>query len=68
MYDISDRKSFESVNFWLNDLNEHGGNIVKLLIGNKSDKEDQRDVKREEALEFAEKNKIGFMETSALNG
>ena len=36
-----------------------------LLIGNKSDLADKRAVKQEEAAEFAEQNKIGFVETSA---
>lgn len=37
-----------------------------MLIGNKSDLEDQRDVTKDDALEFAQKENLFFLETSAL--
>ena len=36
-----------------------------MLIGNKSDLEDKRAVKSEEATQFAETEGLGFIETSA---
>ena len=39
--------------------------MYKLLIGNKSDLEDQRDIKKEEGEEFASVNGMEFFETSA---
>ena len=38
-----------------------------LLVGNKSDLEDRRDVSFEEAQEYAEKHGMAFIETSALD-
>ena len=39
-----------------------------MLIGNKCDLESERVVKKEKGLEFAERYKFAFMETSALTG
>ena len=39
-----------------------------MLVGNKSDLKDKREVKKEDAIEFANDNHIGFIETSALEG
>ena len=39
-----------------------------MLAGNKCDLEELRVIKREEAIKFAEKTKIAFVETSAFNG
>ena len=41
--------------------------LVIILIGNKSDLEDQRAIPTEDAKEFAEKEGLFFLETSALN-
>lgn len=38
------------------------------LVGNKSDLEHLREVSTEVALEFAERNEMLFIETSALDG
>ena len=38
-----------------------------LLVGNKSDLEDKREVSFEEAQEVAQKNGMAFIETSALD-
>ena len=37
-----------------------------MIVGNKSDLKKQREVQQETALEYAEKHKLAFMETSAL--
>ena len=40
-------------------------NVYKLLIGNKADLEEQRNIKKEEGQEFASINGMDFFETSA---
>ena len=66
VYDITNRKSFENLNSWLIEIEKNGNkNVYKLLIGNKSDLEDERKVSKEEGKEFAEINGMEFFETSA---
>ncbi|KAL4196326.1 hypothetical protein AMTRI_Chr04g182630 [Amborella trichopoda] len=67
VYDITKRQSFDHVPRWLEELRGHADkNIVIILIGNKSDLEDQRVVPAEDAREFAQKEGLFFLETSAL--
>ncbi|KAK9110994.1 hypothetical protein Scep_018513 [Stephania cephalantha] len=67
VYDITKRQSFDHVPRWLDELRGHADkNIVIILIGNKSDLENDRAVPAEDAKEFAEKEGLYFMETSAL--
>ena len=48
-YDITDRESFNNVNNWLTEIKKHAGaNVVKFLVGNKCDMEDERVVSKEE--------------------
>eukprot|EP00842_Homolaphlyctis_polyrhiza_P005810 jgi/Hompol1/622/HPOL_005370-RA len=69
VYDISQQKTFESVERWLKELRDHAdANIVIMLVGNKSDLKSLRAVPTEEAKEFATRNELLFMETSALDG
>ncbi|CAD8144847.1 unnamed protein product [Paramecium octaurelia] len=66
VYDITKRNSFENVVKWLDDARENGNKqITFLLVGNKNDLEQERQVSFEEAKQFAQDNEIGFMETSA---
>ena len=54
VYDISQQKTFESVERWLKELRDHAdANIVIMLVGNKSDLKPLRAVPTEEAKEFA---------------
>lgn len=55
---------------WLNEIRDWADsqNIVVMLLGNKCDLEDKRQVSKEEGINFAEKNKMGFVETSAKTG
>ncbi|KAG5182307.1 Rab11A, rab family GTPase [Tribonema minus] len=68
VYDISKHITFENVERWLKELRDHAeANIVVMLVGNKCDLRHLRTVSVEEATEFAEKNKLAFIETSALD-
>lgn len=68
VYDITKQQSFINVKHWLNELNEHGGDkIAIILVGNKSDLGHLRVVSTDEAGAFAEQNNIHFIETSALD-
>ncbi|KAJ8769633.1 hypothetical protein K2173_005236 [Erythroxylum novogranatense] len=67
VYDITKRQTFDHIPRWLEELRSHADkNIVIILIGNKTDLEDQRAVPMEDAKEFAEKEGLFFLETSAL--
>ncbi|KAL5538292.1 hypothetical protein UlMin_044017 [Ulmus minor] len=67
VYDITKRQSFDHVARWLEELRGHADkNIVIMLVGNKSDLGTLRDVPTEDAKEFAQRENLFFMETSAL--
>ncbi len=70
-FDISNKNSFEKLNYWIQDLKENADNINDLficLIGNKIDKEDKREVSIEEANKFAQENNMPYFEVSAKTG
>ena len=68
VYDITEKSTFEHINFWLSELEkEVPDSIVLVLIGNKNDMEDKRAVSYEEGNNFAKKHKMLFFETSAKN-
>eukprot|EP00750_Incisomonas_marina_P016889 INCI19632.2.p1 GENE.INCI19632.2~~INCI19632.2.p1 ORF type:complete len:211 (-),score=45.04 INCI19632.2:153-785(-) len=68
VFDISKRTTFENVDRWLKELRAHAdANIVVMLIGNKCDLADLREVKTEEATAFATSQGLAFEETSALD-
>lgn len=67
MYDITKRQSFDHVARWLDELRGHADkNIVIMLVGNKTDLGTLRAVPAEDAKEFAQRENLFFMETSAL--
>ncbi|KAF0989486.1 hypothetical protein HZS_3431 [Henneguya salminicola] len=66
VYDITRRETFSHLVTWLDDVRQHASpNIVIMLIGNKCDLEDKREVKREEGEAFSREYGLIFMETSA---
>ncbi|MCD7447452.1 Golgi membrane exchange factor (Ric1p-Rgp1p) subunit [Datura stramonium] len=67
VYDITKRQTFDHVARWLEELRGHADkNIVIMLVGNKTDLGSLRAVPTEDAKEFAEKENLFFIETSAL--
>lgn len=66
VYDITRRETFNHLTTWLEDARQHSNsNMVIMLIGNKSDLESRREVKKEEGEAFAREHGLVFMETSA---
>ena len=69
MYDITNKLSFESINDWISDVKEiQGENFPMILVGNKIDLNESREVTEEMGYELAEKNQIEFFETSNKDG
>ena len=68
VYDITKKSSFEHIKNWLDSVKENSTKNIKIiLIGNKSDLEDKREVTFQEGEEFAKNNGLFFFETSAKN-
>jgi Ras-related protein Rab-1A len=65
-YDLTDRESFSAVENWMNEVEKHASdNISRILVGNKSDMVDARQVTSDEGKEIAEHFNVRFLETSA---
>ena len=68
VFDISRRDTFNHLKTWMNDIEIFSGKDTNIiLIGNKTDLENQRTVSTEEANEFANNYGIKYIETSAKN-
>nr|XP_043610787.1 ras-related protein RABA5a [Erigeron canadensis]XP_043610788.1 ras-related protein RABA5a [Erigeron canadensis] len=68
VYDISRRQTFDSVGRWLNELHTHCDmNVITILVGNKRDLKDAREVSTTDGKSLAESQSLFFMETSALD-
>jgi small GTP-binding protein len=69
VYDITNVASFDRLGEWLNDLQMLSApNAYVLLVGNKADLERERQVSADLVREFAEKQHLETIETSALTG
>ncbi|RKO83165.1 ras-related protein rab-4B-like protein, partial [Blyttiomyces helicus] len=69
VYDITNRESFTALSRWLEDVRWLASpDVVIVLVGNKLDMEDHREVSFLEANQFAQDEGLMFEETSALTG
>jgi Rab family protein len=67
VYDITRRDTFdEAIDFWYKDARMELGDIPFVLIGNKIDLEEARQISKQEGLKKAEDLSSFFIETSAL--
>lgn len=66
VYDVSNSQTFHKLDQWLNELDTYStkSDIVKMLVGNKIDKE-KREITRDQGLKFARKHSMLFIECSA---
>ena len=68
IYDITARDSFKELENWLGEVERNATpQVLKILIGNKCDLEEQRQITVDEGEAFAARNGMKFIETSAKN-
>lgn len=68
-YDVTNRASFLNTSNWIEDVrSERGPDVVIMLVGNKTDLSDRRQVSVEEGESKAKDEKVMFIETSAKAG
>ena len=67
VYDITNNKSFEGIKVWIKEAEEIGDCFKRILIGNKLDMNDNRNVNKEDIEQFCLENNINYFETSAKN-
>ena len=70
-YDVTNEQSLESLNYWLNELNDkvEVDNMILCLAGNKNDVESSKKmVPTSKGKAFAEEHNMIFYETSAKTG
>lgn len=66
VYDITDRKSFIAVNEWMKSISENATTKVNvILVGNKCDRDLERQVTKTEGELLAKQYKVPFYEVSA---
>ena len=71
-YDVTNSESFDNLKFWINSIKtnlfEKNIFIPIIIIGNKIDLEDMRDISKDIANKFAKENNFKYFETSAKTG
>jgi len=69
VYDITSRESYNHLHTWLNDARALAtSQLMVVLVGNKSDLAESRQVSYQEANNYAQENELHFLETSAKTG
>ena len=70
IFDITNKKSFDKIDFWYNDLINRlkKDEIIIYLVGNKVDLEENRQITIEEAEKYANDKSIPYFEVSAKSG
>ena len=66
VYDITDEQSFLNIRNWVRNIEQHASNSTELLlIGNKCDLNEDRQVTTERGKQLAQEYNMQFFETSA---
>ena len=65
VYDITNEESFSNIKNWIKDLQNVGNDIKGVIIGNKIDLEQKRDVSKQDLEEIGKKYNMPILETSA---
>jgi len=68
VYDVTDQVSFNNVKQWMTEIQRYAcDSVCRLLVGNKSDLVEKKVVDGSVAKEYADSQRIPFLETSAKN-
>ncbi|OHT04434.1 Ras-related protein RABH1b [Tritrichomonas foetus] len=69
VFDITQRSTFENITKWVSQLREFAGSdVIIVIVANKLDLEEKRQVKKEEYTKLASDLNTLVAETSAVNG
>ena len=70
VYDTTNRQSFQNIDTWIDDIKTHHSdpNLLMVLVGNKTDLSEKKQVSMEEGERKAAELNMIFMETSAKTG
>ena len=69
LYDITNEESFTKLKEWVELIKEECVRHIKILIiGNKSDLESQRAIDKEDAMKYANEEKVQYIECSSKTG
>ena len=72
VYDVTNSYSFDDLKSWIdsikNNLGEEYASFPVIIIGNKIDLQDNREISNEDANKFANQNNYKYFETSAKTG
>lgn len=66
VFDMTRRETFDALGKWVKEIQDEVGDVETIFVGNKIDLIDDRQVTREEAMEFAKSMNAAYMESSAL--
>jgi Ras-related protein Rab-1A len=67
IFDITNRESFNNIRNWIYEINNYSENTCNILVGNKLDLIDKREITYKEAKEFAAMHDLTYIEVSASN-
>ena len=71
VYDVTNSESFENLKYWIGSIKSNLGenNLLPIIIiGNKIDMDDMRDINKEDAEKFSKENDYKYFEASAKTG
>ena len=66
VFDVTDQCSFDKLDHWWGEIQDNANaNCAVIILGNKCDLEENRCISYEQAMEYANKNGLSYIETSA---
>ena len=68
MYDITNKQSFTNIKQWLEDTQEYSFGAKKIIVGNKIDMEEKREVSEEMKERLCKEMDVDLVEVSAKKG
>lgn len=65
VFDITNPASFEKANYWITQVRQYSESVKIILIGNKCDMDEHRHISFADAKDYAIRNDVMYIETSA---
>ena len=66
VFDLNNKDSFNHINAWMDEISKYiGPSVYKLILANKCDSIDSRQVSAEQITDFEKKNNLKVFEVSA---